>query len=80
MLKIFQIIKDKKVEIFPSNNIYTVFELGKYELFYTSENITSNTVFIEDIPVDSNKLSQSGNQIQLLEFRYFENYFGYASC
>ncbi|KMQ70117.1 hypothetical protein [Chryseobacterium koreense] len=79
MLKIFQIIKDKKVEIFPSNNIYTVFELGKYELFYTSENITSNTVFIEDIPVDSNKLSQSGNQIQLLEFRYFENYFGYAS-
>ena len=79
MLKIFQIIKDKKVEIIPSNNIYTVFELGKYELLYTSENIISNTVFIEDIPVDSNKLSQNDNQIQLTEFRYFENYFGYAS-
>ena len=79
MLKIFQIIKDKKVEIIPSNNIYTVFELGKYELLYTSKNIISNTVFIEDIPVDSNKLSQNDNQIQLTEFRYFENYFGYAS-
>lgn len=79
MLKIFQIIKDKKVEIIPSNNIYTVFELGKYELLYTSKNIISNTVFIEDIPVDSNKLSQNDNQIQLSEFRYFENYFGYAS-
>lgn len=79
MLKIFQIIKDKKVEIIPSNNIYTVFELGKYELLYTSENIISNTVFVEDIPVDSNKLSQNDNQIQLSEFRYFENYFGYAS-
>lgn len=79
MLKIFQIIKDKKIEIIPSNNIYTVFELGKYELLYTSENIISNTVFIEDIPVDSNKLSQNDNQIQLSEFRYFENYFGYAN-
>ncbi|ANI89009.1 hypothetical protein A9P82_06700 [Arachidicoccus ginsenosidimutans] len=79
MLKIFLVNKDKKIEVVPSNNIYTVYELGKYEIFYTSDNIISNNVFIEDIPVDSNKLSQNGNQIKLLEFRYFENYFGYAS-
>ncbi|EKB03393.1 MULTISPECIES: hypothetical protein [Myroides] len=79
MLKVIQIIKDKKIELFPSNNMYTVFELGKYEILYTSEKIISNDVFIEDIPVDSKKIYHSSNQIQLSEFRYFENYFGYAS-
>ena len=79
MLKIFQVNKEKKTEIFPSNNIYTVFELGKYELLYTSDNIISNTIFIEDIPIDSSKVFQNNNQIVLSEFRYFENYFGYAS-
>ncbi|MFD1769823.1 hypothetical protein [Sphingobacterium suaedae] len=79
MLKIFQVIKDKKIEIFPFNNIYTVFELGKYELLYTSDYIISNSVFIEDIPIDVNKISRNGNQILLSEFRYFEDYFGYAS-
>lgn len=79
MLKIFQVSKDKKTEIFPSNNIYTVYELGRYEILYTSNNIISNNIFIEDIPVDSSKISQNNNQIILSEFRYFENYFGYAS-
>lgn len=79
MLKIFQVIKDKKIEVFPSNNIYTVYELGKYEILYTSDNIMSNNIFIEDIPIDSTKISQNGNQLKLSEFRYFENYFGYAS-
>lgn len=79
MLKVFQLINNKKVEIFPSNNIYTVLELGKYELIYSSEYINSKTVFIEDIPIDSSKLIHSDTHIQLLEFRYFENYFGYAS-
>lgn len=79
MLKIFQVSKDKKTEIFPSNNIYTVYELGKYEILYTSNNIIYDNIFLEDIPIDSSKISQNGNQIVLSEFRYFENYFGYAS-
>lgn len=79
MLKIFQIIKEKKIEIFPTNNIFTVYELGKYEILYISNNIKSKSVFIEDIPIDYTKISQDDNQIQLSEFRYFENYFGYAS-
>jgi len=79
MLKILQVSKDKKTEIFPSNNVYTVYELGKYEILYTSNNIITNSIFIEDIPIDSGKISQNGNQIVLSEFRYFENYFGYAS-
>ncbi|MBG7611629.1 hypothetical protein IU405_05135 [Polaribacter sp. BAL334] len=79
MLRVFQVIKDKKIEIHQSNNIYTVFELGKYELIYFSDNLIYNNIFIEDIPVDFNKIIQTQNQIILSEFRYFENYFGFAS-
>lgn len=79
MLRVFQVTNSKKTEIFPSNNLYTVLELGKYEILYTSDNITSHTVFIEDLPVSPNKISKTNSQIILSEFRYFEDYFGYAS-
>lgn len=79
MLKVFQISKNKKVEIFPSNNVYTVYELEKYEIFYSNSNITFCDTFIEDIPINPEKINHNGNKISLSEFRYFEDYFGYAS-
>lgn len=79
MLKVFQIHKDEKKEIAIFKNVYTVLELGKYEINYYSDNIVSQSVFIEDLPIDSTKIINSRNHILLTEFRYFENYFGYAS-
>ncbi len=80
MLKLFNVIKNQKEEIFPVNNVYTVVELGKYEITYTSENIINEcNIFLEDLPFDNSKIIINANQITLSEFRYFENYFGYAS-
>ncbi len=79
MLRVYEISKNGKFEISPVNNVYTVNELGKYEILYFSEKKNINSIFIEDIPVDTNKIYQFDNHIKLAEFRYFEDYFGYAS-
>lgn len=79
MLKLIQISKDKRVEIFPFNNTYTVYELGKYEIIYTSKKIITKNVFIEDILIDNDRIQYTDTEIKITEFRHFENYFGYAS-
>ncbi len=80
MLKIFEIKNTNKIEILPINKIYNVLELGKYEIQYFSGNtINEEEVFIEDIAIDRDKIIRHSNSIILSEFRYFEDYFGYAS-
>lgn len=79
MLRVFQIFKDQKVEVFPNNNTFNVFELGRYEIVYTSNEIVSNEVYIEDINIDLDKISILDKIIKLNDFRYFEDYFGFAS-
>src|SRR5690606_34717059 len=79
MLTVFQIFKDQKVEVFPNNNTFNVFELGRYEIIYTSNEIVSNEVYIEDINIDLDKISIFDKFIKLNDFRYFEDYFGFAS-
>lgn len=37
MLRVYEISKNGKFEISPVNNVYTVNELGKYEILYFSE-------------------------------------------
>jgi hypothetical protein len=79
MLKIFQNFKGSRIEIFQINGVFTVLELGKYEISYQFDKLLNRDVFIEDIPVQPNRITISTNEIILEEARYFENYFGYAS-
>lgn len=79
MFKVQKIIGEEKLEVFPSNNVYPVLELGMYEIHYTSDNIVSDVVFLEDIPIDSTRVEIDGNNIYIFPFRYFEDYFGYAN-
>lgn len=79
MLRVFQIYNKQKIEILPQNNIFDVLELGLYEIFYESDSLETTNVFLEDILLDPKKINQNNNTLILSEFRYFENYFGYAS-
>jgi len=79
MLRVFQIYKGEKIEIFPMNSVYTVLEMGSYEIVYTSDKIKSTTVFLEDMPISSSTVATDAKELRLSSFRYFENYFGYAS-
>jgi len=79
MLRVFQIRQNNKIEILPIGKIFTVCELGNYEIIYTSKNIISHNVFLEDIPIDISNIQLSDDKLVLSEFRYFEDYFGYAS-
>ncbi len=79
MLKIYRVNKENILEIFPLNSVYNVHELGKYRIVYSSHNFVAKNVFLEDIPIAFDKISQNENQMILSEFRYFENYFGFAT-
>lgn len=79
MLKIFQYIQGSKLEILSINNIYNVLELGRYEIVYTSKNIVTKHVFVEDFPIKEDNLKFYEDQVILKDHRYFEDYFGYAS-
>lgn len=79
MLRVFEVYNGKNIEIQPINGVYSVVELGKYEIHYSSENIIPSNIFLEDLPIDSLRIRYEESLIILSEFRYFENYFGYAS-
>lgn len=78
MLKVYQIINGISQEVKPVNGVYNVYELGIYSFFYESDNLISQGVFIEDLPIEKDKISIIKNQIQIAKNRYFEDYFGFA--
>lgn len=79
MLRVFEIKKKLRVEILPKDGIYSVLELGQYEIQYSSTKINSHIVFIEDLAIDIKYIESDNSNIILRECRYFEDYFGYAN-
>lgn len=77
MFRLFRIERSETIEVFPAKGIYTVQELNEYEFFYDGD--VPNLIFLEDIPIDARLYTRRQNSIVSKKFRFFQDYFGYAS-
>lgn len=79
MFKLFEINNDKRKEILCDDGIYVVHELGSYQIEYTSPQIVTDLIYLEDELIHSRYLKEKSNQ-NIVSFpnRFFENYFGFA--
>jgi hypothetical protein len=79
MLRVYSIKRSQRNQILPKDGIYSVVEGYDYILEYESDEILTNTVFIEDIPlspVDFEVVTY--NKIRTIKKKFFIDYFGYA--
>lgn len=80
MFKLYEFKNDNKVEVLPEDNIYTVHELGLYQLEYSATFITHNVFFIEDENITEKSIKKfDSTHVITSPFRYFEDYFGFAT-
>lgn len=81
MFKLYHNSNGAKIEILPSNNLYTVRELVDYEFVYEGKipDKFQDLVFIEDIVVDTKWYDSVGNKIISKKNKFFQDYFGFAS-
>ncbi|WP_242927348.1 nuclease domain-containing protein [Pontibacter vulgaris] len=79
MFKVFEIINGQYKEVPLVDGLYTVHELGHYQLEYAATEVNHNVFFIEDEHINERHIKEKGpNKVITKQFRFFEDYFGFA--
>lgn len=79
MFRLIEIQKNSHQEIKAIDGLYTVFEFLHYQIEFTGDVSSTDTIFIEDEPVKEELLNRSNrNKIIAKSSNYFHDYFGFA--
>lgn len=80
MFRLFEINNNgRQVEIACNDGVFIVHELGVYQIEYTAPQIISDIIYLEDEVIQPKYLKEKSSQkIVTAQWRFFENYFGFA--
>lgn len=79
MFKVIEIVNGQYKEVTSVDGLFTVHELGLYQLEYTSSTLKHNIYFIEDDYINERHIKErSLHRVVTKPFRFFEDYFGFA--